>query len=43
MLLGDRFDALLAAGAALVAEELLLVLGGEIGVDDVERPRLLVR
>lgn len=39
---GERFceD---AASPALLAEELVLVLGGEMGVDDVERPRLLVR
>ena len=41
LLLGERFDA--GASAGLVADELVLVLGGEMGVDEVERPRLLVR
>lgn len=41
LLFGERLVD--AASALFVAEEVALVLGGEIGVDDDERPRLLFR
>ncbi len=41
-LLGERFDAE-DPSPAFEAEELLLVLGGDMGVDEVDLPRLLVR
>ena len=42
-LFGECFVPDVAVSVPFVAEEAALVLGGEMGVEEVERPRLLVR